>query len=104
MQNLFCKKKSYIKTYLSKLTVSTQSVYFGTTVIGETIQKKIQLVNKGALGTNFQVLSLKENQRAIENKHELEPKNDQSNDESIKIGEVITHFLFSLSLKHLHKP
>ena len=42
------------------LSVNTQSVYFGTIVIGESINRKIQLVNKGALGTNFQVLTLRE--------------------------------------------
>lgn len=79
-----------------QLSVSTQSIYFGTTVIGEVVQKKIQLVNKGALGTNFKILSLKENQKAIQNVENIEPKNDQLNDdESIKIGEVIFSYYFS---------
>lgn len=82
--------------------MSTQSIYFGTTVIGEVIQKKIQLVNKGALGTNFKITSLKENQKAIQNEVTIEPKNDQANDdESIKIGEVIKKFSSNFCLNKL---
>lgn len=39
------------------LSVSTSSIYFGTIVIGEEANRKVQLINKGALGTTFKVMS-----------------------------------------------
>ena len=41
------------------MSVSSHSVNFGTTVIGEVINRKIQLANKGALGTKFYVINSK---------------------------------------------
>ena len=36
-------------------------------MIGESINRKIQLANKGALGTNFKILTLKEFKKETEN-------------------------------------
>jgi hypothetical protein len=49
------------------LSVNTNSIYFGTIVIGESINRKIQLANKGALGSNFKILTLKEFKKETEN-------------------------------------
>ncbi len=39
------------------LSVNTSSIYFGTIVIGEEANRKVQLINKGALGTTFKIIS-----------------------------------------------
>ena len=48
--------------------MNTNSVYFGTIVIGESISRKIQLANKGALGTNFKIFTLKEFKKDVKAK------------------------------------
>ena len=57
--------------------MNTNSVNFGTMVIGEKLNRKIQLINKGALGTNFKITSA--------NKSDIV----KSNDEGIQLGDVI---------------
>ncbi len=42
------------------LSVSSSSVHFGTVVIVEEVSRKVQLVNKGALGTNFKLVGHKD--------------------------------------------
>jgi hypothetical protein len=56
--------------------VNTNSVNFGTIVIGEKLNRKIQLINKGALGTNFKIISA--------NKSDIVKQND----EGIHLGDV----------------
>ncbi len=42
------------------LSVSSESVYFGTVVILEEVSRRVQLVNKGALGTSFKIVRHKD--------------------------------------------
>jgi hypothetical protein len=69
------------------VTVNTNSVYFGTIVIGDKIFRKIQLINKGALGTNFKLMKSKELKTREPNNDEKTSEN-QKEDGGIEIGEV----------------
>lgn len=67
--------------------MNTQSVYFGTIVIGEKLTRKIQLINKGALGTNFKLMDLKE----FKNSSNDDSENLQ--EDGIKMGDVREGFI-----------
>lgn len=58
--------------------MNTNSVNFGTIVIGEKLNRKIQLINKGALSTNFRIVPY--------NKSDIVKQNTE---EGIQLGDVI---------------
>lgn len=79
---MWCKynwKLYFIKLKLNqilKLNVNTNFVNFGTIVIGEKLNRKVQLINKGALGTKFKIIS------------SVSRDNNSANDEGIQLGDV----------------
>lgn len=78
--------------FSNKVSVNTNLVYFGTIVIGEKTIRKIQLINKGALKTRFELLKagdLKKTPETTKNE-----STDTKSSEGIEIGEVIIKKLF----------
>lgn len=69
------------------LAVNTNSVYFGTIVIGEKISRKIQLTNKGALGTSFKLITLEQFQHL---KNPPTPDSSATDESAIQIGQVFS--------------
>lgn len=59
------------------MSVNSNLVNFGTIVIGEKLNRKIQLINKGALGTNFKIVSTIQTDKVI------------NSEEGIQLGDVI---------------
>lgn len=64
------------------MSANMNSVSFGTVVIGEKLNRKVQLINKGALGTNFKVASSSSS-----------GKNEPTNIEGIQLGDVSNVYL-----------
>ena len=64
------------------MSVNTNSVHFGTIVIAEKSLRKIQLINKGALGTSFEVMKLSEF------KKKSKEEKTETTESSIELGEV----------------
>lgn len=60
------------------MSVNSNLVNFGTIVIGEKLNRKIQLINKGALGTNFKIVSTIQTDKVI------------YSEEGIQLGDVIS--------------
>lgn len=71
------------------MSVNTNSVHFGTIVIAEKSLRKIQLINKGALGTNFEVLKLSE----FKKKSKEEKTENETTESSIELGEVCFYLM-----------
>lgn len=59
------------------MSVNSNLVNFGTIVIGEKLNRKIQLINKGALGTNFKIVSTIQTDKVI------------NSEEGIQLGDVV---------------
>lgn len=80
------------------LSVNTNSIYFGTIVIGEELNRKVQLINKGALGTNFKLISNKdliaqESFRAPDSEiNSFNTQQDENQAEGIRMGNVIYNY------------
>ncbi len=75
--------------------MNSESIYFGTTVIGESLNRKIQLVNKGALGTKFKLMTVKDFEKSKEpkkddadNTDQIELENHEVKFEELKIGGI----------------
>ena len=61
------------------MNINISSVSFGTIVIGEKLNRKVQLINKGALGTNFKIICPVKSEKNKLTSH---------NDDGIKLGDV----------------
>lgn len=74
--------------------MNSNSITFGTIVIGEEIIKKIQLINKGALGTNFKLITKRESKKISQGLQtsELESRLEEVSD-GIKIGSVSLNYI-----------
>lgn len=84
------------------LSVNTDSIYFGTTVIGESLNRKIQLINKGALGTNFKLLTLKEfDKPEIQDQTNPVGETGEEKFEELRIGDVREGFIGPFSTVEL---
>lgn len=66
-------------------------------MIGESINRKIQLINKGALGTNFKLMTLKEFKRLGRNDSDEETRLEEVKEDGIRIGEVREGFIAPFS-------
>jgi hypothetical protein len=65
------------------------SINFGTIVIGEQLNRKIKLINKGALGSNFQVNNMSANENSeIISQEVNDQENKLNNQEGLTIGKV----------------
>jgi hypothetical protein len=90
-----------IFTKIKQLSLSTQSINFGTIVIGESLNKKTQLINKGALGTKFKITTSQEFKKTLQIEtnadrskelNETVVEQDSEKYDEIKIGKVIAQF------------
>lgn len=73
------------------MSVNTNSVVFGTIVIGEKLVRKIQLVNKGALGTSFELMRMSEFKKLGSQGTSPDEKDEKKEEEpldGIEMGEV----------------
>lgn len=81
------------------LSVNTNSIYFGTIVIGEELNRKVQLINKGALGTNFKLISQKDliaqdSFRAPDSEiNSFNTQQDENKIEGIRMGDVTEGYI-----------
>ena len=63
-------------------------MYFGTIVIGEKLVRKIQLINKGALGTNFEIMKMQDYKKLTETSENKETSEQNFPEDGIELGEV----------------
>ena len=84
------------KTCIWKISVNTNNVNFGTIVICEQSNRKIQLINKGALGTKFQVLQLNQVKSDDNTKSTTES-------EGIRLGNVTLLKLYKMKCRIFSK-
>lgn len=63
-------------------------MYFGTIVIGEKLVRKIQLINKGALGTNFEIMKMQDYKKLTETSENKETSEQNFIEDGIELGEV----------------
>lgn len=63
-------------------------MYFGTSVIGERLVRKIQLINKGALGTDFRLEPVLSTPRGYEAGQRVTGDQSSSKDNS-SIGDIV---------------
>ena len=77
-------------------------MYFGTSVIGERLVRKIQLINKGALGTDFRLEPVASTPRGLGAREVL--GGDQSSVEAgSSIGDLVKDDNASEDLEHEHE-
>ena len=74
------------------MSVNTNSVVFGTIVIGEKLVRKIQLINKGALGTSFELMRMRDFKKLGQPDDSESQANKDDPIDGIEMGEVKNNF------------